>query len=140
MTINDQLTVRAGVISIASALGHLGGAILKAFPQTSTDGFAFFNDIHGNLSFHKIKTIVTEATTVCWIHKLLQKIDRPPILAACQPIVAYHYEITISEKRCGTTGLDVAPNCLNQFKNKNWLTTESRHRRFSYWNCRMAGL
>ena len=31
LRVNDQLTVWVGVISIASALGHLGGTILKAF-------------------------------------------------------------------------------------------------------------
>jgi hypothetical protein len=100
--VNNQFAVRAGVVSVAPALCQLRGAVLEPLTQTSTDGFAFFNDIHRNLSFHKIKTIVTEATTVCWIHKLLQKIDRPPILAACQPIVACHYEITIFGKHCGS--------------------------------------
>lgn len=31
---------------------------------------------------------MTKITVACWIYELCIKIDRPPILAACQPIMA----------------------------------------------------
>ena len=38
---NDQLTVRTSIISVASALGHLGSSIPKTFLKPNPDGLAF---------------------------------------------------------------------------------------------------
>lgn len=68
--VNNQFAVRAGVVSVAPALCQLRGAVLEPLTQTSTDGFAFFNDIHENQSFQKIKTAVTKITAACWVYEL----------------------------------------------------------------------
>ena len=39
--IDDQFSVQAGFVSVALALGHLGGAITKASLKSSPDGLAF---------------------------------------------------------------------------------------------------
>ena len=49
----------------------------------------------------------------------MNKINKNPTISAeIGGFLACHYEITISAKRCGASDLDVAPNCLNRFKDK----------------------
>lgn len=68
--INHQLTIRSNAIAIALELGHLRNAVLETSAQASPDRLAFFNNVHENLSFRKIKTTVTEITAVCWMYEL----------------------------------------------------------------------
>lgn len=59
LRIDDQLTVRAAVVSAASALGHLGCATRKPFCKPSRMDllFSMFISI---CPFHKIKATVTK--------------------------------------------------------------------------------
>ena len=56
--VDNQFSIWASIIAIASALGHLGGSILDAFSQARPDRLAFPDIAHGNLSFPKIEATV----------------------------------------------------------------------------------
>lgn len=65
LRVNHQLTIHSNAITIAFALGHLRSAVLKTSAQASPDRLTFFNNVHENLPFRKIKTTVVEITVVC---------------------------------------------------------------------------
>lgn len=68
--IDDQFTIRASIVSVAPALDHFGGAVLGALSQAISNGLAFFDVLHRNLSFPKMKATVTKITVACWIYRL----------------------------------------------------------------------
>lgn len=62
---DDQFSVWGRIVTVAAALDHLGGAVLEASSKIGSDGLAFFNVLHRNLSFPKNESHSDKITVAC---------------------------------------------------------------------------